>query len=440
MKTNPRIHPRAAVWMLTALFTMSLLLGLFQTQRVQALEHQVTAAYQKAFFETVTLMDGISTGLSKLMVSGSAAKEQELLGSISRQADAAQDNLSMLPAGLPSVAESLKFVNQLGDYASTLSDRLAAGGEVTDNDRELLMTLQNSCQSLIALLSDLSEEIQSGGNPFADASAVQAIDLPLNDDTEPAIEYPALLYDGPFSDGRNQGEIQAPGGALLGREQALELARDFIGRERVLSVRITGEGSVPVPCYEITAAITEGEMNLAVTRQGGQVVYLMSSRTGGEARFTQAELIDLAASFLKSRNYPEAAVSYWSLYNNLLTVNFAAVQDGVILYPDLIKVQMDASTGLISGFEALNYLTNHTRRENLSPTLTPEKAESLINPVLDVQKTRLCVIPTDAGEALCYEISAQADGSLYLIYIDAHTGLEREIYLVIEDETGQLAL
>ncbi len=439
-KLSDSMHSRTLTGVLAALLVMAVLLNFAQAEQVNDLRREVSSTYEKAFFETLTLMDGIGSNLEKVMISGSSSMEQQLLGSISRQADAAQDNLSMLPAALPSISGALKFVNQVGDYTATLSDRIAAGGAVSDADKELLLTLHRSAQELSGALLTMSQEIQQGGDPFTSAAAVQEIAVPLNVRTQPDIEYPSLLYDGPFSDGRSVSEFRALDNTTCTAEQAVEIARNFIGEERVLSIQVNGTGSIPVPCYEVTAHIRGGALNLAVTQQGGQVVYMIFDGDAEDARFSQAELIDLASSFLKSRGYPPTAVSYWSYDDDLLTVNFAPIQDGVILYPDLIKVEMDASTGLAVGFEAMNYLANHVRRENLTPTLTAEDASALLSDLFKADSIRLCIIPTDSGEALCYEFGGLAGSQRYLIYIDAHTAQEREIYRIIEDEDGQLAI
>jgi len=434
------ISSPALIGMLSAMLALVLMLNASQMQKVHALEVHIHSTYEKAFFETVTLMDNIGSNLEKLMVSGSGAKEQELLSTIARQADAAQDNLSTLPAAVPAISGALKFVNQLSDYASVLSERLAAGGAVSDEDKELLMTLHTGCIDLTGVLLEMSADIQQGSDPFTDAPEIDEASIPLSLRSEPDVEYPALLYDGPFSDGRRSDQLRALDTEIYTAEQALSIARAFIGEERILSARVSGTASVPVDSYEITAHVKEGELSLAVTRQGGQIVYMLCDSTPEESRFSQAELIDLAAIFLKNHGYSPVMVSYWSLDDHLLTINFAAMQEGVILYPDLIKVQMDGSTGMIVGMEAFNYLSNHVERTALAPTLSKEEAQSLLGPLLNVHRGRLCIIPTDSGEALCYEFDGTAGENRYLVYIDAHTGLEREIYRVIEDEHGQLVI
>ena len=53
---------------------------------------------------------------------------------------------------------------------------------------------------------------------------------------------------------------------------------------------------------------------------------------------------------------------------------------------------------------------------------------------------RLCVIPQDGAEFLCYEISAANAGGDFLVYIDAGNGVERELMQVISRDNGTLVM
>ena len=59
---------------------------------------------------------------------------------------------------------------------------------------------------------------------------------------------------------------------------------------------------------------------------------------------------------------------------------------------------------------------------------------------LTPQGARLCVIPTDAGEALCYEVRATSGGDAFLCYIDALTGAERELMQVVDEPGGTMVM
>lgn len=440
MKNRNNSRSQSIVSTLIVVLTIALLVITAQAGRVQALTLQVNSTYQKSFYETISYIEDIEMNLEKLLITGSSAKEQELLSTIARQSDSAQDNLSMLSSSAPAVSSSIKFVNQTGDFTRTLSERLAAGGAVSDKDRELLTLLRQNCSQLKEALISMTEGNLPVQNLSGSSESAITFTATGSSETEPSIKYPSLLYDGPFSDGRENGILRAAGSTEFTADEALTCAVEFVGKDRVLSSEVTGEGVTPVPCHEITLLTGEGELNLAVTRQGGEIIYMVFSGQTGPAKFPQVELIDLASSFLKSRGYPNVAVSYWSFLNGILTVNFAAVQDGVILYPDLIKVQMNASTGHVIGLEALSYLSNHIYRPDLTPLLSAEEAGSLLGQLLTTDRSRLCVIPTDSGEALAWEFDCSYGNSRYLVYIDAKTGREHEIYRVIEDEYGQLVI
>ena len=53
---------------------------------------------------------------------------------------------------------------------------------------------------------------------------------------------------------------------------------------------------------------------------------------------------------------------------------------------------------------------------------------------------RLCIIPQNGSEYLCYEIAPTDGDGDFLAYIDAQTGLERDLMQVISQENGTLVM
>jgi len=166
------------------------------------------------------------------------------------------------------------------------------------------------------------------------------------------------------------------------------------------------------------------------------VLYMLCDSAGGEAVLTDGQAADAARAFLLSRGFSEMALSYASRFDGILTANFAAVQDGVVLYPDLVKVQVSLADGTVVGLEAANYLMNHVRRTLALPKLSEADALGRIGGALVPVDARLCVIPDNDAEALCYEVRATAGADTFLAYIDAETGVERRLMQVVEDEDG----
>lgn len=125
-------------------------------------EMALNAVYQRAFYETCEYVSGMENDLSKLSATSSARTQVSLLDDLSRRAQGAQCNLALLPVSMDAATATMKFVNQAGDYAETLSARLSAGGTLGEEDRAQLGVLSESA-SLFA--SRLDEALTTACSP-----------------------------------------------------------------------------------------------------------------------------------------------------------------------------------------------------------------------------------------------------------------------------------
>jgi len=432
--------PRARDWAralnvaLGALLAGVLAFSWAQTARLSEADARLNAVVQKAFYETCELTEGVSVNFRKALVAGEPGQLQSLLGEIALQTQGALSNLALLPLGQETVSGTLKFINQAGDFARSLSTRLGNGGGVTAADYEAMERLSETAAAFSVRMGRLLDRYEKGEAVFDAASAAGDEDLyPI---TGPATDYPTLLYDGPFSDGRTDGAFRALEGlAEVDEARARQALTAFVGGQAA-EVTFTGESEIPVACYEYALRLGDYRLSAGVTKAGGEVLYMLCDSAGGEAVLTDGQAADAARAFLLSRGFSEMALSYASRFDGILTANFAAVQDGVVLYPDLVKVQVSLADGTVVGLEAANYLMNHVRRTLALPKLSEADALGRIGGALVPVDARLCVIPDNDAEALCYEVRATAGADTFLAYIDAETGVERRLMQVVEDEDG----
>ena len=436
-RLSDRDWPRAVAAAMTALSVALLAMGWAQSARLDAANARISAVVQKAFYETCELTESMSVNLRKLLVAGDGGQMQQLLNEISQQAQGASGNLALLPMGEDTVSATIKFINQVGDFSESLSVRLAAGGAIGTGDYQTISTLSESAAAFSVGMARLLSRVESGEAVLDGAST--AGDESLYPLTNPAAEYPTLLYDGPFSDGVLGDAFKALAGLPnVTADEAQQSLAAFIGN--VTRISLTGEAAAPVDCYEFTLTAGGYSLSAGVTKQGGKVLYVLSNADVTEGGFTVSQLLDAGEAFLLSRGFGDMEMSYYSLYDGILTVNYAAVQNGVILYPDLIKLQLSARDGAVIGLEAAHYWMNHVERNLALPVLNEEEALSRLAPQLTARSVRLSLIPVNAGEALCYEIRATDGVDEFLVYIDAATGAERELMQVVSDANGSLVM
>ena len=132
--------------------------------------------------------------------------------------------------------------------------------------------------------------------------------------------------------------------------------------------------------------------------------------------------------------------TYYLNNGGILTVNYAYEQNGITMYPDLVKVKIALDNGEILGLESTGYLNSHQENRNLVETkITVEEAKKKVNKNLSVSSSGLAVIPTEWGtEVLCYEFKGNTGENDFLVYINAETGEEEDILLIINTPEGTL--
>lgn len=428
---------RALTAALGALTLALLAVGWGQTARLNRAADRINAVYKKAFYETCELTEAMSVNLRKLLVAGDSGRVQQILGDVSRQAQGASGDLALLPIGEETVSSTLKFINQVGDFSETLSVRIASGGAISDADYAAIAQMSENAALFTVGMSRLLERVERGEISLDDAQSARTDDYAPLSNT--AADYPTLLYDGPFSDGADGETFLALDGlADVSADEAQQRLTAFLGG--VTQIKLTGEGSIPVDCYEFSLTANGYPLSAGVTKRGGEVLYVLCETGVDEGALPVSQMLDAAQAFLLSRGYGNMEMSYYSSYGGILTVNYAAVQNGVVLYPDLVKVQLSMKDGAIVGLEAANYLQNHVSRTIELPALSQEEAAARLGARLTAQSVRLCIIPTDSGEALCYELRATDGTDTFLVYIDAATGAERELMQVVSDENGALVM
>lgn len=428
---------RVLSFLLSILCAMGFALYASETAKATAGKNALNAVYQRSFYEATETLQSMQVTLKKLSQAGSGHLEIEYLSDVSKMAQSIQENLSALPIAENAVSATVKFVNQAGDFSGTLLKKIASGGAISLEDRETLSQLLASVTELTLKMDDLLKEYLEGGKAFRSNDLTDQAEDGLSPLTDPMDVYPVLLYDGPFSDSIKHGEMKAVNGRMHTIEMAEEkLGAFFDGEAQGITLAGINQGEVEI--YEFSFTLGGIKAYAGVTRTGGHIVYVLPEYAKHKALLTEEECTAIAADFLKQKGFGEFEAAYYRKYDGAITVNLAPVENGIILYPDLIKVEVSMETGRVIGLEATNYFTNHTRRNPAAPTVSAPEAESRLGDSALTGELRLCIIPFGNGERLAYEAQTVSGRDRFLVYIDAHKGYEIEIFQLVDLDEGTI--
>ena len=108
------------------------------------------------------------------------------------------------------------------------------------------------------------------------------------------------------------------------------------------------------------------------------------------------------------------------------------------LYPFLSFLK----DGSLTGFESRGYLTAHCTREFSDNLIGVDSARQMVSNDLTILSENLALIPSDGQhETLCYEFKCKTeDERHYIIYVNAETGNQEKILILLEDENGTLTI
>ena len=398
-------------------------------------EAETGALYERRYYDAMTGLENVETKLSKVSVLTGQAVRRELLADVWKECDAAVSNLSQLGRDGEEAETIMKFLNQVGDYAHYLMGKVSAGEPLTQTEKENVRRFRLLVQKLRADLSAVGESTVSddkiSADTLRDLSAVRDAIRSYS-----SIDYPELIYDGPFSDGLNDREAKFLQGkpSITQEEAAQRITALFPSAQ---NVSVVGKTAGSIPCFVAEFASDGINYTVLVTENGGMIASLNAYAETNDPQKTEDECVIEGKNFLSRIGY-ENMESVW-VYNNDSTVyvNFAYARNDVVFYPDLIKVKISLNDGKILGMEASNYLYNHGER-----TIDFDRSAEntiAISPDLTVLNSRYCVIPTEWNEEVfCKEIKGTADGGTYYVYYDLGTGEEIRALVVIDVSGNKL--
>ena len=401
------------------------------------------SAYRRNFYDAVEQVDNIDLNLSKLLATSDSGAMQTYLVNVAIQSELAENDIQSLPLKDENKYYTTKLVNQIGDYSKYLNKKLINGQTLSEEDRNVLYNLYIANRTLKESLYDTLDEM---GNDFSFSTMNSGgngnvVIKGFNELQNLSVEYPELIYDGPFSDGQNEREVKGLSGEEVSEARALEIFNALFYGRGLEDVMSRGETDGNIPCYSISGLLKGDELYAQISKKGGRLVMFAYSGSCKSVEHTEDYAIESALEFLTLAGYTDMKPVWINLSNNLYTINFAYEIQGVIIYSDLVKVRVCAETGMVIGLEATSYLYNHTERVLESPSLTKASAVKCVSSNIEVESGRLCVVPIGTStEKLCYEFSGEYDGALYYVYIDAINGKQVEMFKVIESTEGKLLM
>ena len=429
---------RSIPFVAMACVLIALVVGLSLTSdRAASAERMLTEAFASAVYGSAENAQSLALLLEKAVVSSDPRQVVTLLAQASHKAGDLARDIVFLPLSHEAMAPTVAFLHQIAEDALTVAGDAAAGTLPDTQTLSKLTRHRALCMQLASHLALAQKEAASSGfalpldSVFYEAPSAGERPLEAVHEGDGAIDYPAPANAAASPKGLTGDTVTAA--------QALDIARSFVGEDRFVSASSAPNTSGAIPAFGVTVMTDGLQLNLDVTVTGGKILWMMPE-TASFPQMLPAEACTAAsARFLRERGFGDMQLIATQVYDGLCVATYAAVQEGVVLYPDIIRVQVRMDTGEVVGFEAHQYWMNHIERTLAEPSLSESEARAGLSEAVTAAKGELCLIPWRQTERLCWSFRVTHGGTAYMVFVDAFTGHELEVVKIIEQQDGTLA-
>ena len=448
-----RLKDRHMLSVIVVLVSIIIALGVWIYKKQVDYRQASENSYNMAFFELVDYVQNVETYLAKSLISSTPEHGAETLTNVWREANLAQVYLSRLPIESRELEKTAKFLNQVSDYSYALSRKNIYNEKLTEEDLDNLKQLHDYSIELENTLNQLSADMNEGRITWGEltkkgsvAFAQEVSNISKDSFTnleENFHEYSGLIYDGAFSEHMTSQIKKGLTGENIDEEKAKQIATKFIGEDKVQEISLSSKSeNTDMVTYDFNVKINgEKDPNLviSISEKGGHVVFMNYNRTIEAESVTQERADEIGKKFLEEHDFPNMKETYYLKQDGIVTINYAYEQEGVTVYPDLIKLKIALDNGEVMGIETTGYLNSHEKRNIEEVQITKEQAKQSLNKELEIKSENLAIIPTQwKTEVLCWEFKGKVDETDFLVYINAKTGKEEDILVIVNTPNGTL--
>ena len=400
----------------------------------------VASTHTENLYELNSVVDNLDTNLSKVRVANTRTEQVKLLSDIAIESEMAETILERFPIEMQLTQNMTSFVNNMGDSAQNMLYSVASGKKLTDSQIATLQYMYEVNRQLKSTLNELTSTANERDMlEMLRGNTKGKMFTTFGDIENTPVEVPKEIHDGPFAE--NTDKVSAKN--LTGLEEitaakAEELAQKYFADYGVKGVNCTGEvNAEQIQCYNVTISTDDGKMWAQISKFGGKVVEFNSYKDCNDKNFSVERCTAIAEDFLSDLGFKGMKAVWTSENGTTCNLNFAYMDDGVVVYSDMIKVKVCEQRGIVTGMEAISYVLNHTGRNIPSASLSKSEAKEKLSTNLEIKTSRLTLIPLDGGERLAWEFYGVYGGNDYYVYIDAQSGQEIQMFTAVGTAQGR---
>lgn len=386
--------------------------------------------YTSSYYSMVDNVNNLSVDLAKYSNLNTNQAKIKTMTDIKGDCNYILSGLSVLPINEENVISATKFFNQINGVCDAYTSQIYRGENLTQEQELIFDKIALVLEKIKENFNLQTESMVNTGFNFIDASVfdkngMNELSTGMGDLTNNSIDYPAMIFDGPFSSNLETKQVLGLDKKEVSKEDAYNYLKSVVYNNRKdVEISFDKLTNGDISTYDFNVEVDNKKFYAQVSKRGGLLITLSGFAEGRDAILGQEEAKEVAEKFANRIGFKNLKAVWTEIKENVAYINLAPYENNVIMYPDLVKVKVDLTAKEIVGFEALGYAYNHTTR-NFEFNLDADDLTNLLGFDYKILKTSKAIIKLDSGKELAvYEFVTEKIDGTYFYYIDAN---KREI-------------
>lgn len=397
--------------------------------------------YASSYYSMVDNVNNLSVDVSKYSTLTTRQSKINTMQDMVADCNYILAGLGTLPINQENVVSATKFFNQISGVCEAYT-------KVLNNNKNLTIEQELLFEKIGIVLNEIKDKFNNQnygmydtGFNFVDAGifdndGMNELSSSMGDVTSEAVEYPVMIFDGPFSASLETKIIKGLPVQEISVEDAKNYLKQDVYKDYDAQIEYDKTTDGDIDTYDFKIIFNNEKQYAQVSKRGGLLITLSGEGSETYKTYDEYDAVAKAEDFANSIGFKNMKCVWKDAVKNIEYINLAPVVNGVIYYPDLVKVKIDLGNNMIVGLEALNYALNHTERE-LNFVNSESEAESILGFDYDVLDKSKAVIKLDGGrEIAVYEFHVDRINGEFYYYVDALTNQIAKVLKVVETENS----
>lgn len=427
---------------------------------MSAMNRGAMAANRGTLYEFIGVMENVDEDLDRARISNTPAQQSRILTDLLVQARVAEIDLEKLPMKAEDDANLTSFINRTAQTAERLLAKLRRGDKLTEQDQAKLQELYETNHTVRCQLEEMSAKLtekdmknflKGAKNKLTETlDGIERATLPENAIgsaktlEEPFGDFALEKRDG--TDGENGKENengkddkrttpdQDKEGEKLSSSAAEERVKAYFSEYAIEKIDYAGETiSRGVAAYNFCLKDKDGVSIFAqVSETDGSLIRFDYYKDCKDRNFSADSAKIVAEEFLLKLGYGDMIATRLSEFGTDADFLFVKESNGFLIYPQSVKVKVCEERGMVTGFDASEYLQNKATMVEPNAKISLSDAQTKLHKDLSIVGSQACVVKAADKMRTAYEFICNYEDETYLIYVDAVTGDEISIVNVRE--------